>query len=245
MVDSSDKFYNLRFNWRSFISQHPRFYGVWNGFRSPSLILGLSKLSTDLVLEGYPRSGNTFARYAFMMAQPYPLNMAHHSHKPARVIESVKMEIPTLILIRRPKDCVLSYCIYEPRLSIRMGLLHWIRFYFSIEHLKNGYVLSDFDEVVTDFGQVIDKVNNSFGTKFEIFDHNDENVNKIYEQMEIRAKNNPRNFDYLQFMEERISKPSEERDQKKMELEISLNRDKKLLSLLAEAEDLYYSMVEV
>ena len=206
--------------------------------------MGLSKLSTDLVLEGYPRSGNTFAWYAFMMAQTYPLNVVHHLHKPVRVIEAVKNEIPTLILIRKPKDCVLSYCIYEPRLSIRMGLVHWIRFYKSIKQFNYGYVLATFDEIVTDFGHVIETVNNHFGTKFELFDHTNENVSQVYEQMEFRAKNKASQFDHLHLMEDRISKPSERRNQKKKDLEINLNRDKKLLSLLREAQNLYYSMVE-
>jgi len=243
LINSKDRIFNFRFNWRSFINQYPRFYSVWQGFRSPLKVLGLSKYSTDLVLEGYPRSGNTFAWYAFIMSQSYPVNVAHHLHNPARVIEAVKNKIPTLILIREPKECVLSFCIYEPRLSIRMGLVHWIRFYSSISKFNYGYVLASFDEVISDFGQVMKKVNFQFGTQFDLFDHTNENINNIYLQMEMRANYKASSFNNSH-LKDNIWKPSEKRNQKKKDLEIYLNKEKKLLSLLSDAQDLYYSISE-
>ena len=40
--------------------------------------------ATELVLEGYPRSGNTFAVAALQFAQDRPLRIARHTHMPAR-----------------------------------------------------------------------------------------------------------------------------------------------------------------
>ena len=64
-----------------------------------------------VVIEGFPRSGNSFARRAFIMAQDETFDVtriAHHLHVPAQVIRAARWRIPTLVLIRRPKDAVLS-----------------------------------------------------------------------------------------------------------------------------------------
>ncbi len=233
--------YHLKFGWRSSISQIPRLYAVWNGLRSPSTVVGVSKEATDLVLEGYPRSGNTFAWHAFMMSQTRPFNIIHHSHNAARIIEAVKKNIPTLVLIRNPRDCVISYCIYEPKLSVRMALVHWLRFYRAISPFKDEFVLAKFREVITDFGQVVTSVNERFGTQFETFIHTDKNVERVFEQMEFRTKLIAKRVGYSDVLEHKISRPSETRVEKKKILDEALNKNRKLISLLHTAEDLYCS----
>lgn len=243
MNNSKDRIFNLRFNWRSYISQNPRLYSAWIGLRSPSIVIGISKQSTDLVLEGYPRSGNTFAWSAFVMAQSRPFNIMHHSHKPARIIEAVKSDIPTLVLIREPKDCVLSYCIYEPRLSIRMGLVHWIRFYRSIKPYNLGYVLATFDNVITDFGDVIAIVNKRFGSQFEKFDHTPENERLVFKQIDFRMSLISNRGKYSSHIDDRIGKPSEQRKEKLQIKEVELFRNKNNSKLLGQAQDLYNSLL--
>src|SRR5215211_6607259 len=72
---------------------------------------------TQLVIEGFPRSGNSFARRAFVMAQSdtqIKHHIAHHLHVPAQVVRAARWQIPTLVLIRRPKDAVLSLVLRDP-----------------------------------------------------------------------------------------------------------------------------------
>lgn len=243
MVYREEKIFNLQFNWRSFISQYPRIYSAWKGLRAPAGTVGISKQATDLVLEGYPRSGNTFVWYAFMMAQTCPYNIVRHSHMPARVIEAVKLEIPTLVLIRNPKDCVLSYCVYEPRLSFKMGLIHWIRLYQTIKPYQRGYVLANFDQIITDFGQVIASVNERFGTQFDIFDHTPENERRVFEKIEFRTKIVAKRLPYHYAWDDRIGRPSEIRKQKIKEYEAELLKNRQISKLLNQAEDLYTSLL--
>src|SRR2546422_7828125 len=49
---------------------------------------------TEMMIEGYPRSGNTFAVAAFRLAQQRPVIVAHHLHSPAQVLEAVRRRIP-------------------------------------------------------------------------------------------------------------------------------------------------------
>jgi hypothetical protein len=55
--------------------------------------------TTQLVIEGYPRLGNTFAVVAFLQAQKEDVRIAHHLHAPAQVIRAARWRIPTIVLI--------------------------------------------------------------------------------------------------------------------------------------------------
>ena len=59
--------------------------------------------ATQLVIEGYPRSANTYAVVAFAAVQPERPRIAHHLHVAAQVLAAVDRDIPTMVLIRRPQ----------------------------------------------------------------------------------------------------------------------------------------------
>ena len=64
--------------------------------------------SSDLCIEGFPRSGNSFAVGAVEHAQSTPIQIAHHTHVPANAMRACEWDIPTLVLVREPKDAVIS-----------------------------------------------------------------------------------------------------------------------------------------
>jgi len=55
---------------------------------------------TEVVIDGFPRSGNTFAVVAFRQAQSRRVSVAHHGHVPALAIEAHRRGVPALVLIR-------------------------------------------------------------------------------------------------------------------------------------------------
>ena len=112
---------------------------------------------TQLVIEGFPRSGNSFARRAFIMAQNEIFDatrIAHHLHVPAQVVRAARWQIPSLVLIRRPRDAVLSLAIRDP-ISVDQALRYYVSFYETAERYRDAYVLGLFEEVTEDFGRVI------------------------------------------------------------------------------------------
>lgn len=121
---------------------------------------------TRLVLEGYPRSGNTFARIAFETSQPSPVRLAHHLHAPAQVLAAARYGIPCLVLIREPDEAVLSQVVREPRLSLGQTLRSYARFHEAILPVRASFVLARFETVTGDFGRAIEAVNRKFGTGF-------------------------------------------------------------------------------
>src|ERR687895_2613656 len=193
---------------------------------------------TQVVIEGFPRSGNSFARRAFIMAQGETFDVtsiAHGLHVPAQVVRAAQWRIPTLVLIRKPKDAVLSLVIRDP-ISVDQALRYYISFYETSEKYRDAYVLGLFEEVTEDFGQVIKRINDKFGTTFSLFRHDEENVSKVFAGMETRAKkvygvSSP-------LLERKVARPSAVRERIKHEIEYDLDNPKRK-KLIAEAEAVY------
>ncbi len=193
---------------------------------------------TQLVIEGFPRSGNSFARRAFIMAQDQGFDktrIAHHLHVPAQVVRAAQWQIPTLVLIRRPKDAVLSLAIRDP-ISVDQALRYYVSFYETAEKYRDAYVLGLFEEVTEDFGQVIKRINDKFGTTFSLFRHDEQNVSKVFAGMETRARKVY--GDETLLLERKVARPSAVRERIKHEIEYDLDNPKRK-KLIAEAEAVY------
>jgi hypothetical protein len=161
--------------------------------RYPGLALPVARLrghgaivdvDTDVLIEGYPRSANSFAVAAFGLAQPGPVRIAHHTHAPAHVIAAVRRGIPALVLIREPEDAVLEFVIVKPHLNIGQALRGYLRFYEPLLAHRRGFVIGAFPEVTADFGAVIRRLNQRFGTRFAEFRHTRENVQACFDAMD-------------------------------------------------------------
>jgi hypothetical protein len=160
--------------------------------------------TTQLVIEGFPRSGNTFAVVAFEQAQRQSVRIAHHLHAPAQVMRAARWGVPTLVLMRDPTDAALSLVVREPRVSVRQALKNYISFYESIVGYHHAFVAGLFEQVTRDYGAVLERVNARFGTRFSPFDHSEDNVNAVFARIEEmhRAKRGGR------LDEKEISRPS-------------------------------------
>ncbi len=196
---------------------------------------------TQLVIEGFPRSGNSFARRAFVMAQNENFDksrIAHHLHVPAQVVQAARWQIPTLVLIRRPRDAVLSFALWDP-ISVDHALRYYRSFYETVEKYRDAYVLGLFEEITEDFGQVIKRINDKFGTTFSLFRHDEENVSKVFADMETYARNK---FGETRW-ERKVHRPSAVKESMKREIEYDLANPKRA-KLVAEAEAVYRRLTD-
>ncbi len=139
---------------------------------------------TDIVIEGFPRSGNTFAYTAFVMAQPNPLRVAGRVHAPAQLIAAARWGVPGIVLIRHPDEAIPSFLVRHPRTGVRPAIRGWLRFYEPLLPHLGKLVVGTFDRVTKDFGGVIERVNVRFGTGFTPFEHTEENVRKVWEAID-------------------------------------------------------------
>ncbi|MDQ2671722.1 MAG: hypothetical protein M3Y38_02745 [Actinomycetota bacterium] len=233
----------------SYVDEHPamvrleKWLQIYAG-KHPSAFYGLYRLSrkdrarvvtpdTQLVIEGFPRSANTFARVAFNSAQSGRVRIAHGLHVPAQVIRAAQWRIPTLVLIRRPKDAVLSFAIRDP-ISVDQALRYYLSFYETVEEYRDAYLLALFEEVTEDFGGVIRRINDRFGTTFLPFSHDERNVDGVLARIE---ENSRKRFGEAS-LGNKVSRPFASREKLKREVGYELE-DPKRRDLISRAETVY------
>jgi hypothetical protein len=168
---------------RRYVGRRPFLF--YNFYRlKPSYRDLLVDRRTRIVIEGFPRSGNTFAVVAFQQAQRESVRIAHHLHTPAQVIRASRLGIPTLLLARKPTDAALSWVIREPGVPIRQALKHYVSFYEKAAEYRDALVVGFFEEVTRDYGTVLERVNAKFGTEFSTFVHSEDNVRSVFDRIE-------------------------------------------------------------
>lgn len=143
---------------------------------------------TEIVIEGFPRTGNTFAVFAFQWAQERPVRVAHHLHAPAQVSVAADMGLPVLLLIRPPDDAIVSSVMWWPHVTAADALPAYANFYERLLPLRDACVVGRFEEVTSDMGAVIDRVNARYGTAFDRFEHTPENVEACYALIDERSR---------------------------------------------------------
>ena len=144
---------------------------------------------TEIVIEGFPRSANTFAVAAFVYSQPKKYIIARHTHAPAQVMLGVKAGLPVILLVRKPLDAVVSLVIREENISLKHALKKYIWYHKSILSIVQNCVVADFEQVVGDFSNIISDINDKFDEKYLSFDHNKKSeveIFKLVEEMEIK-----------------------------------------------------------
>jgi len=170
----------LRSRW----SRHPS-YLTYSARRHP---LAVVRAETELVIEAYPRSANTFSAFAFQTSQPRPVRLAHHLHAPAQIAAAAGRGVPILVPVRHPRDCVVSIAIRSPHVSLAQALDAYRRFHEAVLPHRDACHVARFEDVTTDFGRVVEAVNARFGTAFTPFQHTPENVAAVYALIEERAR---------------------------------------------------------
>jgi hypothetical protein len=188
---------------------------------------------TQLVMEGFPRSANSFARVAFNRAQSEKVRIANGLHVPAQVIRAARWRIPTLVLIRQPKDAVLSFAVRDP-ISVDQALRYYLSFYETVEAYSDAYVLGLFEEVTADFGRVIRRINDRFGTSFSEFRHDERNTEGVFARIE---RNSRKRFGETS-LQNKASRPFAARERLKREVGYELENPKRR-DLISRAESVY------
>ena len=198
---------------------------------------GLVNRETKLVIEGFPRSGNSFAVTAMRLAQKNPLSIAHHFHVPAQIIYACRRGIPVLVILRKAPDAVVSQKIRTPSGKLDQGLRDWISFYKWILPYRDEFVLATFKEITEDFGTVIERINSKFGTSFSHFINSPENCEEIFRRMEAWSTHL-----HGKVEEYGIGRPSSSRAEPKRKLIAELE-SRTYSSLLEKAGRIYSTLI--
>jgi hypothetical protein len=144
----------------------------------------LYRRRTELVIEGFPRSANTFAVVAFRMAQDRHVPIAHHLHAPSQIMCGVRDGKPVVVLIRRPVDAISSLLVSNAELTPRGALEFYVRFYETVWPLAEGCHVAPYESVIGRYDRVIRQLNARFGTTYGIFEPTESNVEACFRRIE-------------------------------------------------------------
>jgi hypothetical protein len=142
-----------------------RLYCYWKG-----QVRGLTAVSpdTDIVIEGYMGSANSFAREAFRFANP-SCGIASHLHSPSQIERARQLGKPLIFPTRPPVEAIASVAGRWGISNIRHELERYARLYRAFMQAPSEGVVAPFREITEDFGPVIERVNDRYGTSFTPF----------------------------------------------------------------------------
>ncbi len=196
--------------------------------------------ATEVCIEGFLRSGNTFIVIAFQQAQRRVVSIAHHVHAAGAVIEAARLGVPTIVLIRPPEESVLSYVVRWPEITLGQALRGYLRFYAPLVGYRDRFVVARFAEVTSDPGGVIARLNARFGTSFEPFEPTQENLAAVRRELDRWDANPFRSGGPIELGRGR---PTEEKEALKERLRAAY-RGRSLSRGRAHAQDLYRIFAE-
>jgi hypothetical protein len=123
---------------------------------------------TQLILDGFPRSANAYAEWAFRYANE-DIRLAVRLHSPRAVQVGVRYGIPTVVLVREPRAAVASWLQYKRGLRPQDAFHRYAHYYDVVADVRDEIVVAEFPDVVDDFGGVIKRCNQQFGTDFALY----------------------------------------------------------------------------
>jgi hypothetical protein len=147
--------------------------------------------TSHLVIDGYPRSANTFATFAFKAAQGEgwgALEVANHVHRPTQFLLAARWGVPALLVLRPPRPAVLSAIIFHGADLAGYWLDRYVRFHEAILPVRHALMVGRFAEVIADFGAVTARLNARFGTRFAPFAHSPASVAAVQAAIDADAR---------------------------------------------------------
>lgn len=156
---------------------------------------------SDVYVDGFPRSANSYAFYAFRLANPDAM-VCGHCHSAGAIRHALDLGVPTLLLVREPRACIASLVQFVPGLTVVEALGHYRRFHRRVLALQGDLHVAAFPDVTADLGGVIRNLNASAGTTFTPYVRSEEN------EAEVRATLHATNARHAGGTEATVAAPS-------------------------------------
>ena len=225
------------------LRNNPTFFAWrWKQQEHPTLHRRVVRRGDDLVIEGFPRSANTFATYAFMQANAdRSLKIGNHFHSPAQFKLAQRYGVPAVLVIREPRDAVLSLMVFLPQMNAREGLRRYVAFHQALPAIRANFIVARFQEVTGNFDQVIARLNQRFGTDFALLGHTPERNAALLDWIE--TDRNARAIDHPELLGDLMKKPlpSNEKSLARQKRQAEMD-DPSIAPLLKQATSLYQQL---
>lgn len=156
---------DLRVRARTALFSAPRLSAASWAILDPRTRYNRIDARTEIVLDGYHRSANTFAAMQFQLANPN-VRMSSHMHNPSAIIAAHRLHIPAIVMIRDPYDAVPSFMQFMGDVTPASAIRMWTRYYTVVEPYLDEAVVIDFTEAIADFAGAVRRCNKRWGTSF-------------------------------------------------------------------------------
>jgi hypothetical protein len=135
----------------------------------------------DFVVDGYPRSANTFLVTALNISWP-DMVVKSHGHD-SKNLTDADGTVPVVSVIRNPIDAIASYAVHlslhEPDRINNLALLIGLYGDMAKQALNNPHVFTiPFEEVVSDVVGVLDLLEDKYGLKNRVHVSSEEILNQ-------------------------------------------------------------------
>lgn len=131
------------------------------------LKLTLVRKHSDICIEGFPRSGNTFFVEYFLHGNNIS-HLGHHLHVPSQIYKAKRLNIPCVVLYREPKDAIASLIIMDELLSMNVAIRSYIHFYKKLMPYSSSVLFVNFKDATARPHRVIENINEKFHTHFVV-----------------------------------------------------------------------------
>ena len=135
----------------------------------------------DLVVEGFPRAGNTFVVYALQSASGNRLQVASHVHHPSQVKLAVAgVRYPQSSSSEEPITTLSSYLTYAQHGRPSGVLKEYVSYHQELVPYADRLLVCDFEESTSDMSSVIARINLRYSMEIPPFDQSPANVERIF-----------------------------------------------------------------
>jgi len=133
-------------------------------------------MQTDLCIDGFPHSGNTFFTRLAQHWNP-GCQIARHMHVPYQIKAAAAKQIPTLVLIREPADAIGSLLFKYDQLSPTIAVFYYYWFYRSLMQYRDSFIVVRFKDMVADPVSYFKTANQQFNARI-VYHHYNEQVER-------------------------------------------------------------------
>ncbi len=124
---------------------------------------------TTLVIDGFPRSANSYVFYAVRRVAGPEVHLAGHTHSARTILTAAHRGIPTILLIRSPRDAVSSLVQYAPGVRPRDGFSAYTRFHEALGEVLGQIEIAPFEEVTADLSSVLARTGRRYGVDLPVY----------------------------------------------------------------------------
>lgn len=230
-------FYRLiRRLFRLFVSTRPALYQAYA--RLENLQFRLTG-GTQIVVDSYPRSANSFFEAAFTRAHGGRIEVAHHSHAAAQVLSGVARGLPCIVLVREPEAAIASfYEMHGGHYPIWLCTQEYVAFYSALVHVLDKLIVVTTENLEARFFDLMVQVRDTHSLDIEPFEVDARVRAELFEQVDATGR--ARNGSVVERYSESLS--SEEKSQRRANLDKIRHsiRSPRNAHRLAKANAVYY-----